>query len=182
MAQYLIKYIDTDGKTTIASPSDVFTIGGLKFGSNPQQFDDTTIALKTELASVSGTIGADAFNQLQAVSGALSQDIAEMGVLLQGEIDYVSGVVNDIITDLTNAEEVRVEAVSAGQTIFSVSGYFEFDPLNTNRDIDVFKNGLKVFQSSTGNIAGGDFQKISSTEIQFFYGLQLGDRVVLRLE
>lgn len=180
MAQYLIKYIDSTGKKTVANFTDVFTIGGLKFGTNPQQYDDTTIALKSDLSSVSGQISLDFNNQLQALELDLENQLGTVSGILQDEIDYVSGVVDTILNDLTTADEERVEAVSGGQTIFGFG--IAFDPSNANRDIEVTKNGLKMFQSNTGNISGGDFQKISANQIEFFYGTQLGDRVVLRLE
>jgi hypothetical protein len=189
MAQYLLKYIDSEGKYTIALSTDVFNIGGLKFHGDTQVFDETSIALKTELANVSGALAGDVTALIAAVSGQVEADfMAADAVLqaayeaadtgLQNEIDYVSGVVDDIVTQLSQYDEVRIEATAA-QTIFSVSGFFSFSTSNNNRDINVHRNGIKMFQSSTGNISGGDFEKISATQIQFFYGLNLGDRVVI---
>lgn len=181
MAQYLLKYIDSTGKKTVALPTDVFAIGGLTFGTNPQIYNDTTIALLTDLDVLETSLQAEIDAAVGGVSGDFQNQLDNLESSLQGQIDYVSGVVDSVLVDLTEDQEVRIESGS-GQTIFSVSGYFSFDFNNNNREIEVYKNGLKMFQSSTGNISGGDFEKISSTEIEFFYGLNLGDRVVVRLE
>jgi hypothetical protein len=178
MAQYLLKYIDSEGKYTIALSTDVFNIGGLKFHGDTQVFDETSIALKTELANVSGALAGDVTALIAAVSGQIETDFMAADTGLQNEIDYVSGVVDDIVAQLSQYDEVRIEATAA-QTMFSVSGFFSFSTSNNNRDINVHRNGIKMFQSSTGNISGGDFEKISATQIQFFYGLNLGDRVVI---
>ena len=69
MAQYLLKYIDSTGKKTVALPTDVFAIGGLTFGTNPQIYNDTTIALLTDLDVLETSLQAEIDAAVGGVSG-----------------------------------------------------------------------------------------------------------------
>lgn len=132
------------------------------------------------LQSVSGALKA----RVDSVSGASSlrddaQDSATAAVSgnLQGQI-------NAIVADF--AREERFEA-TAGQSLFTLST-IAFDPSPTRRDLQVFKNGVRVYQSLngtvSGTVSGGDWEKVGTTQVRFLRagGLEDGDRVVVRDE
>lgn len=132
------------------------------------------------LQSVSGVLKA----RIDSVSGASSlrddaQDAATAAVSgnLQGQI-------NAITSDF--AREERFEATAA-QALFTLSTIV-FDPSPTRRDLQVFKNGVRVYQSINGTISGavsgGDWEKVGTTQVRFLKagGLEDGDRVIVRDE
>ena len=105
-------------------------------------------------------------------------ELVSVSSFLQDEIDYVSGVVDSILSD--HSREEYFIAVS-GQTTFTVSG-FEFSPLNSIPDLLVFKNGIKLKQRLNGSVSAWDFQKNSSQQIQFDYAIPEGTAICIREE
>lgn len=178
--QYLIKLVQAGLKYTyVDADNDIFAFKAIVLGG--QQFDETNIVTVSGGNSLTGS--------LAAVSGASSlrddsQDltIASNYSTLNNKVDTVSGGLQDQIDDILSdtAREERVEAVS-GQTLITLSS-ITFNPLNSVRDVQVFRNMGRVFQSSTGNVSGGDFQKVGNNQIQFFYPLVAGDRITTRDE
>lgn len=120
-------------------------------------------------------------SKIDAVSGASSHRDDVQDALLVS----VSGSLESELVAIRNdrAKEERFEAVS-GQTLFTLSTIV-FDPDPTVHDIQGFKNGLKAHQSRTGflaGVSGGDFVKVGTNQVQWLYGLNDGDRVILREE
>jgi len=129
------------------------------------------------LQSVSGSLLA----RIDSVSGASSLRDDAQDAVTQGVSGNLQSQINAITAD--RAKEERFEAVS-GQQIFTLST-IQFDPDGAVRDAQVFKNGVKMFQSINGSISGavsgGDFIK-TETQVQFLYPLKDGDRVIVRDE
>ena len=120
-------------------------------------------------------------NKIDAVSGASSARDDSQDATIASNYSTLQGEITSILAD--RAKEERFEAVS-GQTTFTLSTIV-FDPSTSVHDIEVFKNGLKMFQSETGSLAGvsgGDFVKVGTNQVQFLYGLKDGDRVIVRDE
>jgi hypothetical protein len=67
-----------------------------------------------------------------------------------------------------------------GQTTVSFST-LSFDPSNASYDAKFYRNGVKVKQDPGGGLTQ-DLRKISSTDVEFAYGLRANDRVTCRLE
>lgn len=130
-----------------------------------------------DLISVSG----DLEDLILSVSGASSLrddsqdlDLVSVSGNLQGQIDAIT-------SDVANEERF---AASGGQTAFDTS--FTFDASASIRDLVVYRNGTRVFQSLTGDlpgvVSGGDYVKNSESQIEFLYPLTDGDRVIIRDE
>lgn len=201
ISKYLVKYVTATGKYTWVDPSsDIFDLVGIRLGG--VLFDQTNIVtvsgVNSQLAAIQAVSGASSIRDdlqdaartssvatLNATIVSVSGALHTVDVFLQGEIEAVSGTLQSEIQAILNdrAKEERFEAVS-GQILFTLST-IAFDPSATVHDIQVYKNGLKSFQSMTGSLAGvsgGDFVKIGTTQVQYLYGLRDGDRVIVRDE
>jgi len=99
---------------------------------------------------------------LQTVSGNLFSIIANVSGILQAEIDVINN---------TYPIEEYYECLSAGHRLYTVSG-FTFDPSNTRRDIQVFRNmgRLKIPK---------DYLKVSSTSILLNYDVAITDEILI---
>jgi len=77
-------------------------------------------------------------------------------------------------------EEETFLVSGSPQTIFTCS-VITFSNLNTVWDIAVYRNGVKQIQDTTDS-GLADYQKISTTQIQFSYAVPVNAEVVVRLE
>lgn len=166
-----------DDAQDLASASDYSTLNALALsisGASSLRDDSQDLLLQ----SVSGTLNA----KILSVSGASSlRDDSQDSTLISVSASLQSQI-NSITSDIAKEERF---AASGGQTVFDLTN-FTFDPSESIRDIQVFKNGLKTYQSLDGTlpgtVSGGDYIKNSDSQIEFLYPLQDGDRVIVRDE
>jgi len=130
---------------------------------------------------------------LSSVSSSLNVDILGVSSSSDDNDDFIL----DTLTNVSGNLQVQLNAitsdvakeerffVSGGQALLEV-GAFTFDSSNFVKDIKVYKNGNVLFQSSSGGIpgekTGGDFEKLSDTQISLFIPGKDGDRYVVRDE
>lgn len=192
--QYLLKLVQAGLKyKPVDASTDIFgfkavTLGGVQFDetnivtvSGVNSLTAALVPINSNIAAVSASIGSSTSSLttlINSVSGASSiRDDLQDAV-----VGSVSGNLQSQINSITSnhALEERFEAVS-GQTIFTLSTIV-FDPSASIRDIVAYKNMGRAYQSSTGNISGGDYVKVGTNQINWLYPLQDGDRIVVREE
>lgn len=206
LKQYFLKFVsDPSSKvsqqTIVDESTDVLGLRSIRLGG--VTFDETNVvtvsgvnSLTTVIDSLSATSD---FNDnfilslLGSVSGSQGADI--LGVSSSSDdndqiiIDTLTTVSGDLQSQLNAitsdvAKEERF-FVSGGQTILDI-GAFTFDSSNFIKDIKVTKNGNALFQSSSGGVSGektgGDFEKLSATQVSLFTPGKDGDRYVVRDE
>jgi len=180
MAQYLVKYLDSTGKTTIVdSATDTFQF--------PAIILDGAYFDKTNIAQVSGLSGLDA--EIAGVSAIFDGHVvqndaafADIALTMSGFDDSLSNLAGDVNFIMGDDPKEEFFVAVSGQVLCSVTG-FDFSPDNGIPDIQIFKNGLKMRISPSGILESGtDVKKNSDVQIEFFIPLVANDRVTIRRE
>jgi hypothetical protein len=208
---YLLKYLSAEGRQASVDPL-VDTLGIKSLIVSGAEFTRDNIAQVSALVAVSSvlfgdlvSVSGDFQNELAEVSSEIatvsgyfetrvdelefdfdaytyqnSLDLAFVSGQVSGNYGVTKFIAESLVTDISDAPLEERWSVSGGQTFVSVSGMV-FAPENSIPDVEVYKNGVRMTQDRLGGQVE-DFRKVSSSEIEFSYGLQNLDRVLFRLE
>lgn len=166
IGQYLIKYIDAQGRSRPVDPNtDVAEFRGILLGG--VLFDESNIV------TVSGV------NSMSSVSGALEDMIMSVSGSSDDRDDLLQDQIDAIVNDQPKEQTFVVSGPS--QRVFGPTT-FAFNPSNAIPDIKVYRNGIKMEPSPTGVSSVGDFHKVDGNTIEFHYDVMQPSKVTIRDE
>jgi len=178
MAWKLRIYETASGRTAIDDGAKVFDFAGVRL--NGVLFDDSNIAEKSEVTTVSNALSAleivvnNHINQNGIDIGALQTDVQSLYALLALYGNDIARLIGDLPI------EERIVA-TAGQTIF-VSSLLRWSADHAIQDIVVYRNGVRLTQDVTGGTLV-DYTKLDNTRIRLNNRTAYeGDRITIRME
>lgn len=174
MSYFLVKYDNANAKNRpVDEANDIFGLKGIRLGGT--LFDQTNIALKSEVNGVQGNLTAlqNAYNahvylQNQDLA-AIRNDVLSLYAICQN----LGLDINAIINDLPKEEEITA---TASQTVFTATT-ITWSEFNDIFDLVVERNGQVLHVNR-------DYTKINNTQIQLIMDnpVYAGEVISLRVE